>query len=100
MGPSRQPTSASPSPEPAAPGRLLGDLARGDSRWSVHLETRPHPKAPPGARATVQGRLVFVDGSRQKVTGWIFVERSEADILTRFHEFSAAELWLIADSLP
>jgi hypothetical protein len=36
---------------------------------------------------------------RVRSTGWIFVEWTEADILARFGEFSAAELWLLLDSL-
>jgi hypothetical protein len=35
----------------------------------------------------------------QRSTGWIFSEWSDADIVHRFNEFSAAELWLLLDSL-
>lgn len=99
MGPTRTPAVPSPAPDADVPGRLLGDLARGDTRYTVYVETRPHPKAPPGRAATVQGRLHFIDGSRRRTSGWIFVERSEADVVARFGEFSAAELWMLLDSV-
>jgi len=35
----------------------------------------------------------------QRSTGWIFSEWSDTDIVNRFNEFSAAELWLLLDSL-
>lgn len=99
------PTRTSPAPavsavaSDAAEGRLLGDLARGDTRWTVYLETRPHPKGVGTRQNTVQGRLHFVDGSRRKSTGWIFVEWSDQDVTSRFGEFSAAELWMLLDSI-
>lgn len=99
------PTRTSPAPAvsavagDAAEGRLLGDLARGDTRWTVYLETRPHPKGVGSRQNTVQGRLHFVDGSRRKSTGWIFVEWSDQDVTSRFGEFSAAELWMLLDSI-
>ncbi|MCU0620280.1 MAG: hypothetical protein MUC69_02115 [Gemmatimonadales bacterium] len=95
--------AAPTSPDSSPYGRELGDLARADVRWRVHLEARPHPRGPDGARGTpLQGRLHFVEvagAERVRSTGWIFVEWTEADILARFGEFSAAELWLLLDSL-
>jgi hypothetical protein len=32
-------------------------------------------------------------------TGWIFAEWTDTEIVSRFNEFSAAELWLLLDSL-
>jgi hypothetical protein len=41
-----------------------------------------------------------VDQARvHRSTGWIFAEWTDADIVNRFNEFSAAELWLLLDSL-
>ncbi len=49
---------------------------------------------------TLQGRLHFVDQAEvQRSTGWIFSEWTDTDIVNRFNEFSAAELWLLLDSL-
>lgn len=101
MASSRAPASAG-SPDLTPWGRDLGDLARADARWRVYVETRAHPRGPDGPRGTpLQGRLHFVeaDGERVRSTGWIFVEWTEADVLARFGEFSAAELWLLLDSL-
>ena len=86
-------------PDPAPTGRLLGELQRGDVQWNVLLETRPHPRAP--TTAPLQGRLHFVhdDGDAIRSTGWIFVASGEQEMLGRFAEFSAVELWKLLDSL-
>ena len=80
--------------------RALGELQRGDIQWHVLLETRPHPRAQ-GAKGPLQGRLHFVrdDGEAVRSTGWIFVERGDTEMLVRFSEFSAVELWHLLDSL-
>lgn len=84
------------------PGRHVGDLARSDQHWAVHLEIRPNPEA--GGhwrRHAVTGRLHFLgDNGRRKTSAWIFVERTEQEVLARFNEFSPMELWRIAESLP
>lgn len=88
-----QPQQPPPVPLPEAPtARHLGDLARSQTRWSVYLETRT-------GGALAQGRLHFVEGSRQKSTGWIFREWTEREIMDRFSEFSPIELWKILESL-
>jgi hypothetical protein len=99
MGSTRHSIPA-PSPEPTHHGRLLGDLARGDQRWAVHLDTRPHPRGPDAGGPLLQGRLVFAaaEGAVRR-TAWIFVERDEPGMLQRFAEFSANELWQLLDSL-
>jgi hypothetical protein len=98
MQPSRNTPGATPSDAPY--GRCLGDLARGDTRWTVYLETRPHPRGAGMKYNTFQGRLHFLDPAEQvRSTAWIFAEWSDADVLHRFNEFSAAELWLLLDSL-
>ncbi len=80
-------------------GRHLGDLQRGDTRWSVFLETVQEPQ--PGARhALVRGRLHFASQSRRRSTGWIFLEWSEQELMARFNQFSPAELWQLLDSIP
>ena len=81
-------------------GRILGGLQRGDIQWNVLLETRLHPRAE-GERGPLQGRLHFVrdDGDAVRSTGWIFVEWGDTEMLTRFSEFSAVELWHLLDSL-
>jgi hypothetical protein len=78
---------------PNAPlARHLGDLTRNDSRWGVYLETRQ--QAP-----TWAGRLHFVNGTRHKSTGWIFIEWSETALIERFNDFSPVELWRMVESL-
>ena len=82
-----------PSPLLDAPqARHLGDLTRNDARWGVYLETRTE-----GDRWA--GRLHFVDGTRHRSTGWIFVEWTERELIGRFTEFSAVELWRVVESL-
>lgn len=94
------PASASADdPDRLPAGRHLGELQRGEVVWTVLLETRTHPRAP-GAKGSLQGRLHFVrDGGAARSTGWIFVEPGEPDMLVRFSEFSAVELWHLLDSL-
>jgi hypothetical protein len=81
-------------------GRQLGELQRGDVQWTVLLETRTHPRAQ-GATGSLQGRLHFVrdGGDAVRSTGWIFVEPGETEMLVRFSEFSAVELWHLLGSL-
>lgn len=85
--------SSSPLELPELPGaRHLGDLARGETAWRVYLET-PHGGAP------VRGRIHFVSSDATRSTGWIFVEPSEQELVRRFHDFSALELWKLLESL-
>jgi hypothetical protein len=72
--------------------RLLGDLARGGVTWRVFLEIKADAQP-------ARGRVHFVSENAQRSTGWIFVEWSEADLLKRFHDFSAVELWRLLESL-
>lgn len=101
----RRVIAAVTEPIRAPSGRLAvrpfpGELARGDSTWTVYLESRPHPRGTGLRHNTLQGRLHFIDQSGlQRSTGWIFAEWSDTDIIHRFSEFSAAELWLLLDSL-
>lgn len=83
----------SPAQNPAVPGaHHLGELARGDTNWQVHLEVL-------GVTFPVKGRVHFVADGEQRSTGWIFVEASEQELLRRFHDFSALELWRLLESL-
>jgi hypothetical protein len=84
----RAPTSLADAPL----ARHLGDLTRNDARWGVYLETRNE-----GDRWA--GRLHFVDGTSHRSTGWIFVEWTERELIGRFTEFSAVELWRVVESL-
>jgi hypothetical protein len=78
---------------PEHPGaRHLGDLARGGTSWRVFLET--HPVGQPS-----RGRIHFVSSEATRSTGWIFVEPSEQDLVRRFQDFSAVELWKLLESL-
>jgi hypothetical protein len=70
----------------------MGDLARGESRWSVYLETATQA-------GNARGRVHFVSGARHRITGWIFLEWSEQAVQDRFSEFSPAELWKLLESL-
>lgn len=85
--------SSSTAELPDVPGaRFLGDLARGGVQWRVYFETRTDTQP-------TRGRVHFVSDGAQRSTGWIFVEWSEQDLLRRFHEFSALELWRLLESL-
>lgn len=78
---------------PELPGaRHLGDLARGGVCWRVFLETA-------AAEHPVRGRVHFVSPGTTRTTGWIFVEWTEQDLVKRFHDFSAIELWKLLESL-
>jgi len=74
--------------------QLMGDLARGTSRWEVYLEAA---LAPDGA--AVRGRLHFVQAERRRESAWIFLERTEREVRERFADFSSAELWALLESL-
>ncbi len=74
----------------------MGELQRGDSRWDVLLESAADGDVGVGA---VRGRIHFVDGAKHRLSSWIFLEFSEADLETRFAEFSAPDLWTLLNSL-
>lgn len=85
--------TSSPIELPDHPGaRHLGDLARGGTAWQVYLETVPGP-------SPIRARVHFVSPDATRSTGWIFVEPTEQDLLRRFHDFSAVELWKLLESL-
>ena len=72
----------------------MGHLERGDVRWEVFLEIVTDPD-----KTLRRGRLHFVAGERHRESAWIFVEALERDVLERFNEFSAVELWSLLESL-
>lgn len=74
--------------------RDMGELARGEHRWTVLLETSKD-----GTVDAFRGRIHFVSGTRHRLSGWIFLEWADKDIEQRFGEFSAQELWNLLDSL-
>jgi hypothetical protein len=74
--------------------RDMGELARGEHRWTVLLETVKDASVD-----AFRGRMHFVSGNRHRLSGWIFLEWSEKDTEQRFAEFSAQELWNLLDSL-
>lgn len=74
--------------------RQMGELARGDDRWDVLLET-----VQDGSVGGIRGRMHFVSGNLHRLSGWIFLEWAEKDVEERFGEFSAQELWNLLDSL-
>jgi hypothetical protein len=41
----------------------------------------------------------FLQGELTRSSAWILLEWSEQDILQRFNEFSAVELWRLLESL-
>lgn len=85
--------TSSPLDLPDHPGaRHLGDLARGGTVWRVYLESRPGDQV-------ARGRIHFVSAEGNRSTGWIFVEPSDQELLRRFHDFSAVELWKLLESL-
>ena len=74
--------------------RQMGELARGDDRWDVLLESVRDDEM-----NCLRGRINFVSGNTHRLSGWIFLEWAERDVNTRFGEFSAQELWSLLDSL-
>ena len=85
--------TSSPLDLPDHPGaRHLGDLARGENAWRVYLETQ-------SSGSPARGRIHFVSGEATRSTGWIFVEPSDQDLMRRFQDFSAVELWNLLESL-
>lgn len=87
------PTRFDPPPD-LIRARQMGELARGESRWDVFLETVRDPSVD-----AIRGRIHFVAGDVHQISGWIFLEWSEAEVDTRFAEFSAQELWNLLDAL-
>ncbi len=87
--------TSAPVELPDHPGsRHLGDLNRGEVTWRVFLETRP-------GDGPARGRIHFVSkgGETTRSTGWIFVEATDQELVKRFHDFSAVELWKLLESL-
>ncbi len=74
--------------------RQMGELARGEIRWNVLLETVRDADV-----EAMRGRIHFVSGNSHRLSGWIFLEWREQEIQERFGEFSAQELWNLLDSL-
>ncbi len=76
--------------------RQMGELVRGDSRWDVLLET-----VQDAGLGGIRGRVHFISGNAHRLSGWIFLEWSEQEVLQRFSEFSSSgwELWNLLNSL-
>ena len=74
--------------------RQMGELARGESRWDVVLET-----VRDADMGGIRGRMHFISGNTHRLSGWVFLEWDEKDVVERFGEFSAQELWTLLDSL-
>ncbi len=81
-------------PLSAIKARQMGELARGESRWDVLLETADDKEM-----GALRGRIHFICGNTHRLSGWVFLEWSEREVHTRFTEFSAQELWNLLDSL-
>ncbi len=81
-------------PLSAIKARQMGELARGDDRWDVLLESVRDDEV-----NGLRGRIHFVSGNTHRLSGWIFLEWAERDVDSRFGEFSAHELWSLLDSL-
>ena len=73
----------------------MGQLARSDVRWDVYLELVPDTSD----KHLRRGRVHFVAGERHRESAWIFLEYADRDVLDRFNEFSAVELWSLLESL-
>ncbi len=73
----------------------MGQLARGgrETAWEVYLETTQEELG------LVRGRVHFVQGDRHRESGWIFMDRTDREVLARFNEFGANELWQLLESL-
>jgi hypothetical protein len=73
----------------------MGQLKRADTNWDVFIEL----VADGVDKQLRRGRVHFVAGERHRESAWIFVERSDRDIIDRFNEFSPIELWSLLESL-
>ena len=73
----------------------MGQLKRSEIRWDVYLEMLPDQDD----RTLRRGRVHYVAGERHRESAWIFLERTDRDVLDRFNEFSAIELWSLLESL-
>jgi hypothetical protein len=71
----------------------MGQLARGGESWEVYVELAPEETG------LVRGRIHFVQGERHRASAWVFLDRTERDIVNRFNEFGAPELWQLLESL-
>ncbi len=95
------PPSPVPPPPPyawAAHAQHMGQLARGgrETAWEVYLETAQEELG------LVRGRVHFVQGDRggsHRESGWIFMDRTDREVMARFNEFGATELWQLLESL-
>lgn len=81
-------------PLSAIKARQMGELSRGEDRWDVVLESARDPDVD-----ALRGRIHFVSGNDHHWSAWIFLEWSQAEVETRFSEFSALELWNLLDSM-
>jgi len=73
--------------------RHMGQLARGDAVWEVYLELQAEELG------VVRGRVHFVQGERHRESAWIFLDRTDRDVQSRFNEFGANELWQLLEAL-
>jgi hypothetical protein len=73
----------------------MGQLKRADTNWDVFLEL----VADGNDKYLRRGRVHFVAGERHRESAWIFIERSDRDVIDRFNEFSPIELWSLLESL-
>jgi hypothetical protein len=73
----------------------MGQIARGDAPWEVYLELLGDV----ADKRLRRGRVHFVAGERHRESAWIFLEYTDRDVLERFSEFSAVELWSLLESL-
>ncbi|MCZ6917061.1 MAG: hypothetical protein O7I93_09820 [Gemmatimonadetes bacterium] len=81
-------------PLSAIKSKQMGELARGEDRWDVVLESVRDDELD-----GLRGRIHFISGNVHRLSGWIFLEWMERDVDSRFGEFSAQELWSLLDSL-
>ena len=81
-------------PLSAIKSKQMGELARGEDRWDVVLESVRDDEID-----GLRGRIHFISGNVHRLSGWIFLEWMERDVDTRFSDFSAQELWSLLDSL-
>jgi len=81
-------------PLSAIKAQQMGELARGENRWDVVLESVRDEDL-----GSLRGRIHFVSGNLHRISGWIFLEWTAKDVETRFAEFSPQELWNLLDSL-
>jgi hypothetical protein len=80
---------------------VIGASLRGFFEAAERAQTRSFGETDPAApeMTGVRGRVHFVQGERHRESAWIFLDRTHGDVVSRFNEFGANELWQLLEAL-